>query len=860
MKKTNLAATILFICAFALSIRAQNDYYFPKGTAFDSRIPTPEQFLGYPIGEWHTRHDRLVAYFEKLASVSEKAQFQIIGYTSELRPQVVLTISDPANLQRLETIRQDHLRLAQPYIRTGDLSNSPVIIQLGYGVHGNEASSAEAAMLTAFYLLASQSPETAGFLKNAVIHIDPVYNPDGRDRHTWWVNMHKGSPSVSDPLDREHNEVWPSGRTNHYWFDLNRDWLPLVHVESRNRVAFYHNWLPNVATDYHEMGTNATYFFEPTEPFDTENPLVPRQNYRELNTLFASYFQKALDEIGSLYYNKESFDNYYPGYGSTYPDMQGGLGLLFEQARSAGHRQQTSTEDLTFAFTIRNQVRTGIATVRAAVENGVKLLEYQRSFFQTAIEEAGKQKTKAWLFGCPDDKSRTRAFLELLQGHHIEVRHLQNAVSQNGKTFQPGDYFVVPATQPQYRLAHSIFEPKINAAIVDSVFYDASAWTVALAFDMPYERLSSLPALGNEVNPGEMKPDRQALEQASYAYLIDWSDYAAPAALNFLLENEVHVKTAFKPCVVQTGRGKKSFGYGTLLVSVADQKHPPARLWELMEQVAEVSSASIYAVSTGLSLEGIDPGSRNFETVEKPKAIMPVGEGVSGYEAGEVWHLLDTRVDMPVTKVDLLDFDNVDLYEYNTLLLVSGTYKWDDKTISKIKDWISAGNTLITSRTATKWAIEKKLVIEKLRMEESAKDTLSLPKRQDFATANDQLGSRRIGGVIFPADVDPTHPLGFGFTDRQLPVYRNHEVFVEPSRNAFSTPVRYTDAPQLDGYVHRDNLKMVQNSASLLASKVGRGRAILFVDNPNFRGFWYGTNRLFFNALFFGSLVSVPER
>ncbi|MEL6923747.1 MAG: M14 family zinc carboxypeptidase, partial [Bacteroidota bacterium] len=324
--KQILCALCLFlsICSFA-----QNDYYFPKGAQFNPDIPSPEAFLGYPVGDFHTRHDRVVAYFETLARLSPNASFQIIGHTNEMRPQVVLTISDEENMTQLENIRQAHLNLA----KAGNTEKSDhVIVLLGYNVHGNEPSSTEAAMLTAYYLLAEQSKATKNYLKTAVIHIDPVYNPDGRDRHSHWANMHRAQPLVSDPQDAEHNEAWPRGRTNHYWFDLNRDWLPLAQVESRNRVAFYHQWLPNVATDYHEMGTNATYFFEPTEHYGAENPLVPRDNYDKLNELFAGYFAKAMDQIGSLYYSGESFDNSYPGYGSTYPDMQGGLGLLFEQA------------------------------------------------------------------------------------------------------------------------------------------------------------------------------------------------------------------------------------------------------------------------------------------------------------------------------------------------------------------------------------------------------------------------------------------------------------------------------------------------------------------------------------------------
>ena len=842
--------TALFFFSSAVFILAQNDYFFPEGITFSQNIPSPEQHLGYAIGEWHTRHDRLVSYFEKLANVSENALFQTIGHTNEHRAQIVLTISSKENLDRLEDIRKAHLKISDPTATETDLTDQPVIILLGYNVHGNEPSSAEAAMLTAYYLLASQTKEVESFLKNAVILIDPVYNPDGRDRHSHWANMHKGKPPVADPIDREHNEVWPGGRTNHYWFDLNRDWLPLSQIESRNRMIFYHQWLPNVATDYHEMGSNATYFFEPTEPFGSENPLVPRKNYDELNNLFAGYFETALNDIGSLYFTKEAFDNSYPGYGSTYPDMQGGLGLLFEQASSRGHVQKTNTNDITFAFTIRNQVRTGIATVQAATDHRQQLLEYQREFFQLGIQQAKAQKTKAYLFGSPGDRTRSWAFRDLLERHHIEFYPMATSLDHKGKTYSNKEFFIVPANQAQFRLVQTFFEPV--KSFHDSVFYDASAWTIALAYNMEYEPLSFVPELSNAQSP-RIPPK---VPKATYAYLIDWQDYSAPRALQFLLEHDVHVKSAFKPFTMEVENNVKEFGYGTLLIPIVDQKMSSEKLWETMVKAAG-KGVDLIPLSTGRSMKGIDLGSSNFRTIPVPKVIMPIGEGISGYEAGEIWHLLDTRINMPITKVDFVDFDRVNLYEYNTLLLVSGNYEFNEKTLQKIKDWVSVGNTLITQRGATKWVIDKKIVDEKFQKEGAKKDSLPT-KRYDFATATERLGSHQIGGSVYETDLDITHPLGFGYQDRRLPVYRNHRYFIEPSNNEFSTVVQYTQDPHLDGYIHPDNLNKLKGTASLLVSKMGRGRVILFVDNPNFRGFWYGTNRLFFNAVFLGSLVNVP--
>lgn len=838
----------------ATTARAQNSYFFPSGNTFDSSIPTPEQFLGYPVGDWHTRHDRIVSYFEELAKVSPKAHFQIIGYTNERRPQVVLTITSPENYARIDQIQKEHLSLTDPS-QSIAINNMPVIVTLGYNVHGNEPSSSEAAMLTAYYLIARQGDDANKTLNESVIHIDPNYNPDGRDRHSTWANMHKGFPPVADPMDREHNEGWPRGRFNHYWFDLNRDWLPLAHVESQNRIEFYHKWYPNVCTDYHEMGTNGTNFFEPTKPYGSENPVVPRENYDKLNPLFEKYFVEALDEIGSLYWAKEVFDNSYPGYGSTYPDIHGGLGLVFEQASSRGHVQQSDTRVVTFPFTIRNHVRTSLATVRASVENRELLLKHQQDYFKSALEEGRRSNIKAYVFGDSNDKGRTNAFVDLLLKHRIETYALAGDLSIGGTRYEKGKAFVVPTDQRQYRLVRSMFE-KVTQ-FYDSVFYDASAWTMSLGYGLPNEALtaSTRYSRGDKVTFADIAPQPAPVPKSNYAYLFEWNEYYAPKALYHLLNNKIYAKAAFKPFAAVVNGVKKNFGYGTIMVSVADQDVSSDELFNHIKEASKISGLDIYTVDTGKNPEGVYLGSGNMRTIQLPKVMMWIGDGASPTEAGAIWHMLDTKVGMPITKVDTDQFDRVDLHDYNTIIVVSGNYSFGEKGIERIKSWMQSGGTLILQRTAVSWAIRNKLVDEQLVKE---KDGKGEEKRLDYVTAQDYLGSKEIGGSIYMADLDITHPLGFGYSRRSLPVYRNHEVFIEPGKSPFGTVIKYTANPLLSGYINSENLNKIKNSVSLQVSSVGRGRAILFVDDAAFRGYWYGTNKLFFNALFFGSHISVP--
>ncbi len=844
--------TLLFIfLSGSLTVSGQNDYFFPAGT-FDASVPEPRQFLGYDIGDWHTRHDRIVSYMQELDRASDKAQFQIIGYTTEVRPQVVLTISSPENLARLESIRVEHLKLGDPLQSTSITPNMPVVVLLGYNVHGNEPSSSEAAMLTAYYLLASKSDETSSFLRNAVNMIDPSYNPDGRDRHTTWADANKAFPPVADPIDREHNEAWPGGRFNHYWFDLNRDWLPLAHVESRNRVEHFHKWLPNVMTDYHEMGTNATNFFEPTKPFGSEIPVVPRSNYDQLNNLFARYFSKSLDEIGSLYFTKEVFDNSYPGYGSTYPDIHGGLGLVFEQASSRGHAQQSSTKVVTFAFTIRNHVQTSIATVRASAENRELLLGHQQDYFRSALEEGRKSTIRNYVFGDYNDAGRTLVLAQLLHQHRIDTYVLEGDLSVGPNQYKKGKAFVVPAEQRQYRLIRSIFEK--STTFYDSVFYDASAWNLPIAFGLPFDPLGTAVKVnrGSLVSSDLLQHTVPDTQKASYAYLIEWNEYNAPRALYELQRQGVFVKAAFRPFSIAVNGAKRNLGYGTLVIPIADQYLGPDELHQKVVQAGKSANTFVHAVNTGLSLEGIDLGSNNVRTIQTPKVAMLVGDGITPTEAGAMWFLFDSKLGMPVTKVNTGQFSQLRLTDYNTLIMVSGNYTFLGETgIAKIKTWVQSGGTLILVRNAVTWAINAKLIEEQLKKPDESKGV----KRIAYATSSDYQGAQSIGGVALMSDLDITHPLGFGYSQRALPVYRNHSNFLEPSKSPVGSVSITTSNPLLSGFVNKKNMEKLKNSPSLMVSQVGQGRAVLFIDDPNFRAYWFGTNRLLFNAVFLGSHI-----
>ena len=828
---------------------AQSAYFFPQGGDFDPAIPTPQQFLGYEIGSRYTRHDQLVAYFNELAKHSDKIKVEQIGTSYEGRPLLIATVTSAQNQQQLETLRRQHVTLADPAQPLSAAGNSPVVVWLGYSVHGNETSSGEAALLTAYYLVANRNADTAKWLQQAVVLFDPAQNPDGRDRAASWHNAYASSPASADPADKEHVEPFPQGRTNHYFTDLNRDWLALTQQDTRPKIAYFHQWYPNVQIDFHEMGKDSTYYFEPS-PASMHSPLLPASSY-EFNKTLAKYHAQALDALGSLYYTGENFDNFSPVYGSTYPDFHGAVGVTVEQASSRGRVQESVNGLLTFPFTIRNQVATGLGTVRGAMTERDGLLKLQKEFFQSAVKQANQQPVKAFVFGDAKDPGLTRRLLDLLLQHQITVQALNAAVTVDGQRFEPGSAYVVPTAQPQFRLVHSIFAE--TPPIKGDVFYGSTSYAIAPAYGVAFagsrsrvdggERIASLPATRGGVSGG----------QAGYAYVFDWRDYNASRALYALQAKGVLTRAAFQPFTAATASGEQAFARGSVVVPVAGQTLAGDALLAAVEDAARSSGVQVHALASGQSRSGIDLGSDSVKSLRKPAVALVMGEGVSATEIGSAWLLLDQQVQLPASKLDPAQLGKVNLDRYTTIVLSGGTYTGVDATaVAALKRWINAGGSLVTYGSAAKWAIEQKLSDEVLGAEEKEPDGA----RRAFGDQRDIAAIERVSGNILSADVDTSHPLGFGLPRTQLAINKENGISFKPSRNAFSTVVRIDETPRVNGYLSETNRSRVAGAAWLLVSPQGQGNVVLFADDPAHRKYWHGTERLLLNAVFFGNLLN----
>jgi len=810
---------------------AQNvdlSYYLPN-ERYNSAIPTPKEVIGHEVGEWHITHDKLVEYMKALAASSDRITLENRGKTYEDRPLLLLTITSPKNHNNLETIRKKHIDA------TNDASlsvDNPIVVYQGFSIHGNEPSGSNAALAVAYYLAASESSETLDLLENTVILFDPSFNPDGLQRFAYWANTNKSKNINPDPNDREYAEIWPRGRTNHYQFDMNRDWLPVQLPESKARIETFHKWLPNILTDHHEMGSNSSFFFQPGIPSRT-NPLTPQMN-QDLTKEIATYHAKALDKIGSMYYSEESFDDFYYGKGSTFPDINGSIGILFEQASSRGHAQETDNGILTFPFTIRNQATAAFSTLEAARKMRKKILQYQQDFYQESRETGSK---KAIVFGDEKDAAKTYHLAEVLQRHKIKIHEVKDDFTQNGKNFKKGYSYVVPMNQKNQRLVKAMFD--VRTTFKDSLFYDVSAWTFNHAFDVDYAENISLSKAGIEITDLKMKKGAVSFK-SDYGYLMPWNEFYAPKALNAILQKGLRAKVSMK----NFKNAGIAYEYGTIFIPVQNQELDAAEMFTFLNEVADESHVNITGVTTGLN-DGIDLGSNNFRAITKPKVAMLVGDGIAGNDSGEIWHLFDQRFDMHLTRLDTRYFSRVDISKYTHIIIPSSGL--DKNAVEKIKTWVRNGGVVVGYKNTARWMASNKMI--NLKFDRPKTDSIT---NVSFENRSLKSGAQVIGGAIFEAKLDRSHPINFGYKDDKLALFRNSTMFIEADKRSYNNPIQYTANPLLSGYISKENAKVIPNTVPFKVQRFGRGRVVVFTDNTNFRAFWFGTNKLLMNTIFFG--------
>ncbi|MDJ0917409.1 MAG: M14 family metallopeptidase [Woeseiaceae bacterium] len=860
--------------AFAdVDVREFDAQMFPENVSYVQGIPTPAEFLGFELGTEPVRHHQLVDYLRLVANMSDRLSVETIGYSHERRPILFVVATSESNRDNLEQIRERHIALTDPTSGQPVEDDMPMVTWVNYGVHGSEASAMDAALPFVYYLAAAQGEEIESILEDSVILVTAIFNPDGHAKRIAWVDTYGGKRRVSNPDHMEHQSSWRFARTNHYWFDLNRQWLLVTQPESKAWMTKWHHWRPNLTFDYHEMGGGQTYYFHPGVRTRT-NPLAP-DAAEVLMAETAAFPSEVLDREGRLYFQGERFDNYYVGKGSTFPLLNGGVGILYEAAAARGRELETANGLRTYRENIRKQFRTSIASIRAGASQRLDYLRYQKRFYEDAIDAARKSPTQAWVFSANGDSARLKAFSELLETHRIDAFALTRDVEKDGIVFEQAHSMVVPTAQPQYTLIRSIFEKADT--FEDSTFYDVSTWTLPPAFGLEYAELSGRELRGLAGGEYEFESGSGAVERSGFGYVLEWTPYLAPRALYRLLEEDLLARVATEPLQVETKEGPRSLPRGSIVIPLDRQTVSRGEIHALMQEVAGVEGQRVHALASGRSVNGtrgVNVGGPSVRPITKPEILMTIGADVDLYDAGEIWHLMDYRMNIPLTMRDVDDLAGIDWSRYTHIVMPSGDYSGlDPEVTARLRQWVSEGGTVVAFSDAIAWLREATLdYVPELDaapgLEAGATDAEDLADdaaeeepvgRFDYASKDDREAVDILGGAMFRGDLDVSHPLGFGYSRRDIALHKNFTDVLEPTENPWAVVIQYAEQPLVSGYASEANQQALASTPALIAERFNLGSVILFADNTNFRGYWYGTNKLFLNSLFFSTAFTAPR-
>ncbi len=801
------------------------------GTSQD--LQSPSEFLGYELGTQFTRHSQVVDYYEYLSKVApERVVLQQYGMTNERRPLLLAYVSSAENIRNLESIRLEHLKST-----TGTSNASKAIVWLSYNVHGNESVSTEASMQTIYELLTRKS----AYLENTVVLIDPCINPDGRDRYVNWYNQFKNTPNNVDPNNKEHHEGWLSGRSNHYMFDLNRDWAWLTQVESQQRIKIFNKWLPLVHVDFHEQGVNNPYYFAPAaEPF--HEVITPFQ--REFQITIGKNHAKYFDANGWFYFTKEVFDLFYPSYGDTFPTYNGGIGMTYEQGGSgqAGLGIITNVGDtLTLKDRLAHHLVTGLSTIEIAATNALKLNEEFGKFYKNR-----NFKYKSYVLSGDTDK--ISALTMLLDQHQIVYGTATGAIvkgyvydsGKNGSQRPANNSLVVSTDQVKGTLVKVLFEP--NAKLSDSLTYDITAWSLPYAYGL--NTIASENLIETTGQKWKNDFDMANIDGSAYAYITDWNSMEDARFLADLLKGNVRVRFAQKPFKTLEG----TFNRGSLIITKSDNKNNK-EYSTILRDAALKHQKKLIATTTGFVENGKDFGSGYVDMVKDIKIAVLSGPPTSSLQFGEIWNFFEQQLHYPVTILDSEYWDEVDLGEYDVLVLPGG-YGYQrflkENQLNSLKAWVRNGGKLIAMGGAIKGIDGEKGFGIKERKQE--KDSTGIQKVQNYEISQREEIKDEITGAIFKVAVDPTHPLAYGYDSTYYTLKLGDDAYeyLEEGTVVFLE----SDTKPVAGFAGSEAQKKIGNTLIFGVERFGDGQVIYMVDNPLFRGFWENGKLFFANALF----------
>lgn len=821
-------------------------FFFSLHTCF-SQIQTPEQFLGYPIGSRFTPHHRIVDYFNYVAKAAPAmVKVETYGETYEHRPLIVAYVSSAENISRLETIRKANLQFTGISVGKTDSDNQPAIVWLSYNVHGNEASSSEAALLTLYSLADPGNAKAKTWLQNTVVILDPCLNPDGRDRYVNWYNSVVGKNYNPALAAREHREPWPGGRTNHYYFDLNRDWAWQTQAESRQRIQLYHQWYPQIHVDFHEQGVNNPYYFAPAaEPF--HEVITPWQ--RDFQNTIGRNHARYFDAKGWLYFTRERFDLLYPSYGDTYPIYNGSIGMTYEQAGgpAGGLGALMNTGDtLTLTDRALHHFTTGMSTIETASKNKSALLSAFQEYFRDAV--SGKNNVYQAYVIKTNESRNVAALLELLRKNNIQFASGRTG-SAKGYNYDNGreenfaissNDIVVPAAQPAGTLLKVLFDPDVKLS--DSATYDITAWALPYAYGLKAfatkEKISTTPYTA--------PPTVTTPLAEPYGYIIRWNGMEAVKLAGNLLQEGIRLRFTEQPFT----SGGENFPRGSLII-LKNGNQNRANLWEVIREKAAQQQVTLTPVSSGMVDKGFDFGSSNVRPLPMRRVALVGGEGVSSTGMGEIWHFFDQQLNYPVTVVNSGDLSRLNWNDYDVVILPSGNYSilTDKTTAEKVKTWVSGGGVLIAIENAVAQLSKLDWSLKAKKQDDDKEDDEPYSSLKKYENRERDAIPGTTPGSVYRVELDNTHPLAFGYPAYYYTLKQDGKLYEFLKDNGWNVGVIKKEK-KLSGFVGANLQPKLEDGLVIGVQEIGRGQVVYFADDVLFRSFWENGKQLFANAVF----------
>jgi hypothetical protein len=895
LRRAGTTAAILAVTLFNPAF-AQDEFIFWPDADYDPAIPSFEDVLGYNPGDRITWHRDAIRYYEALrAAAPDRVLVSRYARSWEGRDLIYVVVTSPENMARIDDVKVGMQRLADPRLTTraeaeAIIADQPAITWLSYGVHGNEISSTDASMLTAYHLLASRGDErVANIMRDTVVVIDPMQNPDGRDRFLQHFNMSEGLEPDDDRISAEHDEPWPGGRTNHYLFDLNRDWFIMTQPETRGRIELVQEWYPVAFVDAHEMGSDGTYYFAPEAvPY---NPHLAADQRSSLE-LFGKNNARWFDIFGIDYFTREVYDAFYPGYGASWPSYFGSVAMTYEQASSRGlvFRQYDGNR-LTYPYTVRNHFVTSLGTAETVQMNREKFLTDFYDYQVTAIEEGRSDAIRSYIIPAQSDQPAANKLAGLLVQQGVEVGRSTESFKACGNEYPAGSY-IIDTSQPAKRLIRTLMDPDVpleegfleeqearRERNVGDQIYDVTAWSLPLMFNIRTDSCSrpvtpSMVAAGPEL----IQPGKVSGGAGSVAYIVPWGTAASARLLANALVRGLKVKSndlAF------THMGNR-YPSGTLIIDVADN---PGDIATIMAELAKSTGADIVSVDDSWVTDGPNFGSGNVIRFSTPKVAMAWDNPTRSYVAGNTRYVIERQFDYPVTAIRTSRIASSDLSRYHVLILPEG----DDYAsvlgeggIANLKDWVSKGGVLIGIGNANRFLTSPDVDLLAIRREDAVYEVETEDNGSDGDEESATVAGRfiteaseyrdliipekddpdSVAGVLVRADVDPDHWLGAGVASTLNVLVRGPDIYTPITIDNGINVARFQGADELlaSGYIWEENRKQLAYKPFVVAQPSGSGYVIGFTQDPNVRAYLDGLNVIFMNAIFRGSAKARPVR